>query len=518
MQSWTSLRSPLIALCAFLGVLAFDSAYAADISGSIRFADEDFEVDVSTIGSSLRLTARGCNNFDLALASATPGGLLELRNAKGAGVGSVSSSKVVEVRTCRADRYLTELVFASPTTTTWHPRADESLGAKKVQYTARLAPIEIRFDPSIELTIFDKSKRVRPIRVAGVSSAVVQGGAQLTLSSDALNFSTAAATIRKPGGFTGADLFSLAADGRLLTPPKAGRGTEIALVADQNERAALSLYYPLRGPHVLALYKDEAQGTPTSLASLRVDGKQLLMPELTVVRADTLTLERGPFDVLIGADTFATGSLVLQIGRVGTEVREVEVASIHPELSLGQSASGDEPRQVSYGSVPGGVPLEVPVRVHIPNAWQPGEHVVAVAVSSEGGLRQQVPLTVNVIDRHRTTRIALLAVLAAIVLAVVARAVAKRHKMQSQEAAVRTHFIQDHYDDYAGYRERVEGLLSSDAPVWADVEQLLREFVGAKLHTGLPPQQWHAINEAAKRQNPSATLQALERALARFAA
>jgi hypothetical protein len=267
---------------------------------------------------------------------------------------------------------------------------------------------------------------------------------------------------------------------------------------------------------VLALFKDEAQGTPTSLASLRVDGAQLLKPGLTIVRAATFTLERGPFDFLLGADKFASGSLVLEIGHLGTDVRDVELVSNHPELSFGQDASADSMREVSYRSVPGGVPIEIPVRVHIPNTWKPGEHVVAATVSSEGGLQQQIPLTVKVIDPHSTTRIALLAILAAIVLAVVARAVAKRRKVQSQEAAVRTRFIQQHYDDYAEYRERVEGLLSSDAPTWADVEPLLREFVGAKLHTGLPPQQWHAINEAAQREDPSATLQALERALARF--
>src|SRR5690606_5113892 len=157
--------------------------------------------------------------------------------------------------------------------------------------------------------------------------------------------------------------------------------------------------------------------------------------------------------------------------------------SNHPELSFRKHASADGTQSVRYATIPGGVPFEVPLRMHVPISWNPGEHDVAVAVASEGGLQRQIPVTVHVIDRHGTTRIALLAVLAAIVIALGAGAVAKRRKTQSREAAVRTQFIQRHYDDYERYRERVEGLLALDSPEWPAVERLLREFLGAKLHT-----------------------------------
>ena len=515
MPSWTSFH---IAACVCLSVFAWHVALPEAISGSIRFGDENFELEVRTLGSSLPLSARGCSNFDLSFASAAPGAALELQNAKGIAIGTVGASKIVEARTCKADRYLTEFVFAAPTTTQWHPHADESLGTKKVRYAANLAPTEIRFEPAIELTIFDQNKRVRPIRVAGVARARLQGEAQLAFSSDALHFRTAGALIRRDGGFTGSDLFSLSTQGRPLTPPEVGRGSEIALDADSEEPASLSLYYPSRGPHVLAFFKDEAQGLATALGSLRVDGTQRLMPELTVVRTDTLTLERGPFDFVVGTDQFVTGSIVLSIGKTGIEVRDIELHSNSPELNFGDGASADGTRTLSYATVAGGVPFEVPLRMRVPISWNPGEHSIAVAVSSEGGLRRQIPLTVSVIDRHSTTRIALLAVLAAIVIAIGASAVAKRRKAQSQEAAMRTRFIQRHYDDYARYRERVEGLGAFDSPEWSDVESLLREFVHEKLHSGLPPAQWHAIDEAAKQRQARETLQALERALARFEA
>lgn len=515
MPSWTSVH---IAAYACLSMFAWNVALPDPISGSIRFGDENFEVEVRTVGSTLPLSARGCSNFDLSFVTAAPGAKLQLQNSKGAEIGTVGASKIVEVRTCRADRYLTELVFAAPATTKWRPRADETLGTKKIRYAADLAPAEIRFEPPIEVTIFDQNKRVRPLRVAGVSRARVQGSAQLAFSSDALHFRTAGATIRRDGGFTGSDLFSLAMGSRPLTPPEVGRGSEITLDAAPEEPASLSLYYPLRGPHVLALFEDEAQGLATAIGSLRVDGAQRLTPEITVVRAEPLTLERGPFDFVVGTDQFVTGSLVLSIGKTGLEVRDVELRSNHPELSFGSDAPAGGAHTMSYATVPGGAPLEVPLRMHVPISWSPGEHSVTVTVSSEGGLRRQIPLTVNVIDRHGTTRIAVLAVLAAIVIGIGAGAVAKRRKAQSREAAIRTRIIQQHYDDYTRYRERVEGLIASESPAWPEVESLLRDFVGEKLNTGLPPAQWHAIDDAARQRKARETLQALERALARFEA
>ena len=510
----SSSRLSFVAACAAAASLAWHDALPADVSGSIRFGDENFELDVRTTDSLLPLDARGCNNFDLSFLPGAPTVKVEFRSAKGTPIGAAGPSKVIEVRTCKAARYRTELAFDAPTAITWRPETDESLGTKKVRYTATVAPVEIRFDPPVELTIFDQNKRTRPMRLTDVAHATVQGGAQLAVHSDALHFQSTGATIRREGGFRGSDSFSLTTDGRPISPPAIGRGSEVALDASPTEPTAFSLYYPLRGPHVLAFFKDETQGLPTSLASLRIDGVQQFTPTLTVVRADALTLERSPFDFVAGDDKFVGGSLALTIGGTGSEVRDVRIESAHAQLTFGKDADGT--REVSYRSVPGGAQFEVPFRVQIPNAWKPGEHTVSANVSSEGGLRQPIAVTVHVVDRHSTTRIAVLATLAIIVIALGARAVAKRRKAQSREAAARSHFIQQHYDDYARYRERVEGLLAAESPAWPDIEQLLHEFVDAKLHTGLPPAQWKAINEAAKERKARETLQALERALARF--
>lgn len=516
MQSWTLLRIALLALCGSSLGGWYDIALGAQVSGSIRFADENFDIDVHTRESSLELTARGCNNFDLSLASPGQGASIELRDSKNALLGTIAASKILESRTCKSDRYLTELMFAQPTTTKWLPRADDSLGTKKVQYVATLSPVEIRFDPAIELTIFDKNKRARPIRVSGVARASIQGNGELVFSSDALHFQTTAATIRRHGGMTASDQFSLSSDGRLLTPPEVGSGSEMTLAALPNEPIALSLYYPLRGPHVLAFFEDEAQGTPTSLASLRAGSEQLLTPELAVVRADTMTLDRGAFDFLSGEDKLARGSLVLNIGTAAAEVRDVQIVSNHENLTIEQGSAPEGVPSVRYASVPGGMPFEVPLRVRIPQAWKPGEHSIPITVSSEGGLERQIPLTVKITDRHGTTRALLLGVLAAIVVALGIGAVAKRRRAQSQEAAIRTHFIQRQYDDLVRYRERVEGLLASDSLTWLQVEQLFHEFQAARMQTGLTPSQWHAVSEAAKQEKPRETLEALERALARF--
>lgn len=512
-RSLSALRLAFVATCATASSLAWHDALSVDVSGSIRFGDENFELDVRTTDSLLPLDARGCNNFDLSFLPGTPAAKIEFRTAKGTPISTAGPSKVIEVRTCKAERYRTEVGFSEPTAVTWRPRADESLGTKKVRYTAHIAPTELRFDPPVDLTIFDQNKRVRPIRLADVAYASVQGGAQLALDADALHFRMAGAAIRREGGFTGSDSFSLNAEGRPLTPPAAGRGAEITLDAHPNQSASLSFYYPSRGPHVLALFKDETQATPTSLASLRIDGVQQFTPALTIVRADALTLERGPFDFIAGADAWVGGTLALIVGNAGVEVRDVSIESAHPELAFG---TGDGPGGVQYASVPGGVQFEVPFQVKIPSAWKPGDHVVAANVSSEGRLRQQIPLTVRVIDRHSRTRLIVLAILAAIVIAVIGRAVAKRNKARSQAATQRTHFIQQHYDDYAHYRERVEELLAAESHEWTNVEPLLQSFVDAKLHTGLPPAQWKAINEAAKERKARETLQAFERALARF--
>lgn len=516
MGRWNSVRKATLAASiaglVWLGV----SPQAADISGSIRFAEEDFFVEVRTTGTSLLLSARGCNNFELSLPIEDRSSSISLFDANDKRLGTANATKLIEARTCGVERYSNELIFDAPTLTRWTPQADESRGTKKIAYTSALAAREIRFDPSVQLTIFDKSTRARPLRIAGVTKVAIEGEAPLLFSSDALHFSTPGGTITKEHGFGAGDSFGLASTGKAMPLPEVGRGSKIAFEAPPDQPTRVSLYYPLRGPHTLAFFKDEAQRTPTAISSLRVDGRQLLTPELSVIRVEELRLQRGPFDFLSGRERRATGLLVISFGSVGVDVRDVRIASGNPNvLSLGTRATTSGQDVLTFDAVPGGTPMEIMLSARIPNGWAPGEHTLGATVSAEGGLERQIEIPVDVIDRYANARMAVLAIIAALVLALVFRAVAKRHRAQAEDASIRARFIQQHYDEYVRTRERIESLLAAD-PQWSDAQAVLDDFQRKNLQSALAHQYWNAVSASAQQRKPRETLEALDRGIARL--
>lgn len=497
-------------LCA---LTAYSAAQAAEIQGAIRFNDENFSVDVRTAGQVLALTARGCNNFDLSMAAPTRTAVLVLHGREGAELLRVSGDRTIESRTCDAERYATVMAFEAPTTTTWTPEADESLGTKKVSYVARLSPREIRFDPTIAVTVFDD--RQRPRRVTAVARITIEGAPAVRYRSDAVHLLTAGGTLRRDSGFVPGDEFSLAVGGRRLELPPLGMGSEIAFEALPEQPTAFSLYYPSRGPHVLA-FGDVGRNEPTRVSSFRVDGEQRLTPPFELLSAEPLVHERGAFDFLSSAEHRATGTLQVRLGTSGNEVLDVQFTAVDPNLlSIGASTTGAFEPAVSFSSVPGGEPIEVVLRASIPEDWQPGEHHTFVAVTSEGGLREQIAITIQVTDRFRPIRVALLVLL---VLAAGALALWKAlqvQRLRSQQAAERSSFIQRHYEDYSRMRERIETLLAGE-PTWNETAQVLEDFSRLGLQNGLTPSQRAMLTEQTKRQQARPALEYLERTLARF--
>lgn len=510
MRKWNVVRAAGLATClSAMGWFGF-AAYAADISGSIRFAADDFAVELRTTGRSLVLNARGCNNVDLALAQSGRASNLLLFSSTGRQIGSANASKLIEVRTCGSDHFANEIIFTEPTLTRWTPQADESRGTTKIAYAAVLPAREIRFDPAVQLTVFDRTKRARPLRVANVSRIALEGNGQLLYSSEALHFSTPAGTITKQGGFANGDSFELTSDGKALPLPKIGEGSTLTFASTPDQPTRLSVYYPSRGPHTLAFFKDDAQRTATFVASFRIDGRQLLTPDLVVLRVAEIALERGPFDLLTGKERVASGSLAISLGHAGQEVRDVRIASDLPSvLSLATTSTPGEHDALTLDSIPGGTPLELALNARIPNGWAPGEHTLGVNVSAEGGVERRISIPVRVADRYANARIAILAVIAALVLALVFRAVAKRRRAQAQDAAVRARFIQQHYDDYVRTRERIETLLANE-PQWTDAQAVLDDFTRRNLHTALAPQHWSAVTAAAQQQKARETLEGLD--------
>src|SRR3712207_226067 len=65
---------------------------AADLSGSLRFGDGNFSVEVRTIGESLTLSARGCNTFALSFVpEAGRDSELLLSDANGKSLGTIKA-------------------------------------------------------------------------------------------------------------------------------------------------------------------------------------------------------------------------------------------------------------------------------------------------------------------------------------------------------------------------------------------------------------------------------------------
>lgn len=504
------------ALCASMLAWGSHASLAAQIGGSIRFGDEHFSVEVRTTGESLSLITRGCNNFDLAVAAAKRGSRLLLHSAKGTQLGAVGDGKFIEVRTCGAERYITELALGAPRTTKWVPEADAAPGGRRIRYTASLAPTELRFDPPIDVAIFDGNTKTRRIKVSGVAKIATQGEPAVLYSSGALHFLTAGGTIHREGGFTAADQFSLASGSEFLAPPAVGQGSEITFDAPADQPTGFSLYHPTDGSHVLAFSADAGQRDPTSVSTFRVDGRSLLTPEFSVVRVEPVVVERGFFHFLSPQAQLATGSFELRLGSAGVEVREVRIASADGRLlELSEDPSGPYSPTLTYASVPGSVPLELLLRARVPKTCEPGGRTIAVTVTSEGELHREIPVTINVVDPHRMTRAVLLASLGAILSALLIWTFLKRQTTKSREADTRVVFFHQHEEEYAEIRERIEVLLTSE-PEWREAEELLTQFAEKRLQTVLTLQQWSAIDELSKQQKSREVLEALDRALARF--
>lgn len=433
-------RSILLIACATVSFAA-DSSLAVPIRGSIRFGDDEFSVEVRSTKQTLSIAARGCNNFDISLPADAPDSALTLVGIDNRTLATVAPGQLVESRTCGAERYFTELRFPATTVTTWTPVPDESRSARKVTYVASLSVAEIRFDPPVDLAIFDGTRQRRPVSVRRVAKIQRRGGTPIRFGADALHFRAVSGTIRRNGGFTSDDVFDLAAGTRPLVPPPLHHGTEIAFDASEERPATLSLYSLPHRPHVLAFFADEAQRTPTFVHSLRVNGVQALTPVLEVLRSDCIALERGPLDFLFAESRSATCSLVLSIGEPRIAVQNVRIESTDPSVLLvGRTFAGPYEAAIAHAHVPGAVPLEIPLRVHLTNAMPPGRHTVRLRVTGDGGLQRDVPLTVEIIDPFGRARTAALATLGAILAILLLRLLLQWHQSRRALAATRARF------------------------------------------------------------------------------
>jgi len=496
-------------------MLASAAASGTQVSGWIRLSDENFAVDVHTTGSSLTLAARGCNNFDLSLVAPSPRSAVQLHDTRGNNVGTIGPGRVLESRTCGSERYTTELIFAAPSTVTWTPEADETRATKQVKYEAILPATQIRFDPPVTFTVFDSNRRARPTRIPSVASVTVPQDGRLSYRSEALRFATPEGTIRRDGGFLASDELSLTAGSRNLALPRDARAAEIAFEGTGNRPVSFSLYYPINGPHVLAFFADDAQREPVTLASLRIDGEQKLTPSFALNRAEPLVAERSFFHFLFSREQTPTASLELQLGSAGIDVRNVRIESVGRTLEFAPEPSGPFEPSLTFPKVMGGVAFEVFVRAHVPATWQAGERTATATVRSEGGLERQIPITIQVVDRHARTRAVLLFVLAAIVIGIALRMLATRRKLRARDADALVLFYQNHHDEYVRVREQVETMLAGE-PSWDETEALLTRFTQRGLQAILTAQESEQLEGLMKAHKARAALELIEQAIAKF--
>ena len=508
-----SLRCAAVSGC--LAMLASAAATGTEVSGWIRLSDENFAVDVHTAGNSLTLAARGCNNFDLSLVAQSSRTALQLHDARGNNVGTIGPGRVLESRTCGAERYTTQLTFAAPSAITWSPEADETRATKQVKYAAVLPATQIRFDPPVTFTVFDSNRRARPTRIPSVASVTVPQDGRLSYRSEALRFSTPEGKIRRDGGFVASDEFSLTTGSRNLALPRNTHATEIAFEGTGNRPVSFSLYYPISGPHVLAFFADDAQREPVTLASLRIDGEQQLTPSFELNRAEPLIVERSFFHFLSSREETPIASLELQLGSAGIDVRRVQIDSAGGTLELAADPSGPFESSLTFPKVMGGVAFEIFVRARVPATWQAGERTETVIVRSEGGLERQIPITIQVVDRYSRARTVLLFALAAIVLGVALRMLATRRKLRAREADARVLFYQNHHDEYVRVREQVETLLAGE-PSWPETEALLTRFTQRGLQAILNAQENEQLEGLMKAHKARAALELIEQAIAKF--
>jgi hypothetical protein len=501
--------------CALALVLSH-AARAADIGGSIRFSDENFSLAVQTVDRTLKLTSRGCNNFDLALLPGDRNAGLLLRDSEGRNLGTIGSERSIETRTCGAERYTTELTFSAPSVITWTPQADELIGGKKVKYSAQFAPAQLHFDPPIEVTVYEKNSHARPIRIANVAAAELPSTMPITYTANAVHFATPAGTIERKHGFSADDEFFLESESQHFARPDNGDGESISFEAPSAKMpTSLSLYYPPGGPHILAFTADERGREPTPVKSLRVDDEQLLTPQFAISRSEPLALKRG-FLHFASGEQLTPGSVQVVLGSQGSDVTHVRVASSEPTaLQVAKAASGPFAPSIDIAKVAGGAPLDIPVQIRTPGNASTGTYNFSLIVTSDGGLKRKIPITLNVTDPYARTRTAILALMVILLIGVVAWTLLKRRRVEVQAADQRAMFFQKHYGEYSEIRERIEAAMASDVS-WLKAAQVFEEFTDKHLERALAPQEWSHIQQLATQQKGREALGALDRALVRL--
>jgi hypothetical protein len=505
-----------LASVSFLLALSLVQAHGADIGGSIRFSDESFSLTVHTTNQALRLNSHGCNNFDLILPPAERNAAVVLRDREGRSLGTVGYQRTIETRTCGADSYATEFSFDVPTQITWTPQADELVGGKRVKYVAQFAPRQVRFDPPVELTIYENNSRARPLRIAEVAAAQFQAAQPVVYSSNSLHFVTPAGTIERRHGFATDDEFFLESESQHFARPANGAGERIAFEAPSSQTpTALSLYYPPGGPHILAFTANERGREPTPVKSLRVDDEQLLTPQFAITQSEPLTVKRSFFRFAAG-DQIAQSSVRMVLGSAGSEVSRIHVASSDPTtVQLATSAAGPFSPSVDMLKIAGGTPIEIAMHVRTPADAATGIHNYSLTVTSDGGLKRVIPITLSVSDPFARTRSTLLAAMIAVLIAAVTWTLIRRRSAELKAADKRAIYFQKHYGEYSEIRERIEMALASDI-TWLKAADVLESFAEQHLQEALTAQQWNTIQQLATQQKARESLETLDRAVARL--
>jgi hypothetical protein len=138
-----------------------------------------------------------------------------------------------------------------------------------------------------------------------------------------------------------------------------------------------------------------------------------------------------------------------------------------------------------------------------------------LTVASDGGLRRNIPVTVNITDPYARTRSALFVAMVTVLIVVVAWTLIKRRRVESQAADQRAIYFQKHYGEYSEVRENIEMALASDVTKLKAAE-VLEGFAEKRLEAALTAQQWNTIQQLAAQQEARAALETLDRALARL--
>jgi hypothetical protein len=247
---------------------------------------------------------------------------------------------------------------------------------------------------------------------------------------------------------------------------------------------------------------------------LRVDDEQFLTPQFSVDRPEPLTIKRNLFR-FSSSDHAAKGSVQITLGTSGAEVTHIHVTSSEPtEVQLASQGSAFSP-SLDIAKVAGGTTLDIAMRVHKASDAPVGTSSFNLTVMSDGGLKRDIPIIVNVTDPYERTRSALLAAMVGLLIVVVAWTLIKRRRVESHAADQRAIYFQKHYGEYSEVRENIELALASDVTRLKAAE-VIEQFSEKRLEPALTPQQWANIQQLATQQNAREALEALDQALARL--